>query len=545
MATLTRAQKKVRNSAGGFGTFAIDDMTRLWRFLILGSEGGTYYASEKKLTLENATAIVRLVTKGRGVEVVTAAVKCSMEGRAAKQQPTMFVLAVCARMGDDATRSAVYDALPRVARTPTMLFMYLGFSEAMTTTTGWGRGLRRAITRIYNQPAKNLAYSVTKYRNREGWTHRDVLRLAHCKPTTAAHQLVLQYAVKGVVPPLPMDTPPLREDGADVVGNASDTLVALCDTHRYLTAVEEARLCTDEGRLVVLIKEYGLVREHIPSQHLNAIPIWTALLQTMPLTALLRNLGKMTTIGALAPLSDMAHFVCTRLRDAGALVKSRVHPFSVFLALSTYREGHGVQGNLTWSPVPEIVAALEFAFYASFKSVEPTGLRYVIAMDVSGSMDGGKVLGSPQVTPRDAAAAMAMVTLRTEQRCYPLAFTRGIVPLEIDATMSLQDVVYATSRLPFGGTDCAQPMLFAMERRIKADVFIVYTDCEPWAGDISPAEALQQYRRAMKIDAKSIVVAMTSGGFSLANPDDKGMLDMAGFDTNAPSIMSEFALGRL
>ncbi|MGG7379003.1 hypothetical protein ACQ7B2_09640, partial [Escherichia coli] len=49
---------QVANSAGGF-SWAIDDWARLRRFLILGSEGGSYYAGEWKLTRENAEAIER------------------------------------------------------------------------------------------------------------------------------------------------------------------------------------------------------------------------------------------------------------------------------------------------------------------------------------------------------------------------------------------------------------------------------------------------------------------------------------------------------
>ena len=37
---------QVPNSAGGFA-WAVDDWTRLGRFLVLGSEGGSYYASER------------------------------------------------------------------------------------------------------------------------------------------------------------------------------------------------------------------------------------------------------------------------------------------------------------------------------------------------------------------------------------------------------------------------------------------------------------------------------------------------------------------
>ena len=33
-----------------------------------------------------------------------------------------------------------------------------------------------------------------------------------------------------------------------------------------------------------------------------------------------------------------------------------------------------------------------------------------------------------------------------------------------------------------GGTDCAQPMLYAKRKKLAVDVFIVYTDNETWAG---------------------------------------------------------------
>ena len=43
----------VQNSGGGYA-FAVDDWKRLERFLILGNEGGSYYATERALTIENA-----------------------------------------------------------------------------------------------------------------------------------------------------------------------------------------------------------------------------------------------------------------------------------------------------------------------------------------------------------------------------------------------------------------------------------------------------------------------------------------------------------
>ena len=95
--------------------------------------------------------------------------------------------------------------------------------------------------------------------------------------------------------------------------------------------------------------------------------VWLALLEKMPMTAMIRNLGKMTSIGALDPLSDANIEVCKRLTDQALLKKARIHPFNVLLAMKTYQEGRGDKGKLTWNPIPNIVSSLDDCFYASFK----------------------------------------------------------------------------------------------------------------------------------------------------------------------------------
>ncbi len=47
---------QVPNSAGGFA-WALDKWSRLDRFLVLGTEGGTYYVGERELTVQNAAAV--------------------------------------------------------------------------------------------------------------------------------------------------------------------------------------------------------------------------------------------------------------------------------------------------------------------------------------------------------------------------------------------------------------------------------------------------------------------------------------------------------
>lgn len=139
------------------------------------------------------------------------------------------------------------------------------------------------------------------------------------------------------------------------------------------------------------------------------------------------------------------------------------------------------------------------------------------------------------------AAAMAMTIMRTEPNWHVFGFTRKFEYLGLYASDSLEETLKKTARSNFGATDCALPMIYALENKLNVDVFQVFTDNETWAGRSHPAEALRKYRQKTGINAKLIVVGMTSTGFSIADPNDLGMLDVVGFDAAAPAVMAEFA----
>ncbi len=52
---------QVANAAGGHA-WQLDDWARLDRFLVLGSEGGTYYVGERELTVDNAQVVRRCIS---------------------------------------------------------------------------------------------------------------------------------------------------------------------------------------------------------------------------------------------------------------------------------------------------------------------------------------------------------------------------------------------------------------------------------------------------------------------------------------------------
>ena len=65
------------------------------------------------------------------------------------------------------------------------------------------------------------------------------------------------------------------------------------------------------------------------------------------------------------------------------------------------------------------------------------------------------------------------------------------------------------------------------------------------AGDVHPVQALRDYRQASGIDARLVVVGMVANRFSIADPADPGMLDVVGFDTATPQLISDFVRGSL
>jgi 60 kDa SS-A/Ro ribonucleoprotein len=524
---------QVPNYAGGYA-YALDPWKQLDRFLVLGTCGGTYYVSEKDLTRDNATAVEALV-RADPRRFVDRTVEISEAGRAPKNDAAIFALALAAAGETPEGRAHALAALPRVCRTATHLFQ---FQEESKELRGRGPALKKAVARWYNDKApRDLAHQVVKYREREGWTHADVLNLARPNPEKARAETATDRAERKMLYRWIVDaaaTPPIP----------------------IVAGFRAAQRATAPAEWARLVREHGLTREMLPTAALAHAEVWEALLGKMPMTAMLRNLGNMTKAGLLAPMSEAARTVAVRLEDEGALQAARVHPLAVLFAAKTYAQGKGFRGRGTWEPVPAIVDALDAAFYKAFGNVQPANKRILVALDVSGSMT--SPLGGSALSCREAAAAMALVSMKTEPFCMIGGFTAGgsgwthdadvrdvsgFSPLSIGKRQRLDDVVRYTNGLDFGATDCSLPMRWAMKHGLAFDAFLVYTDNETWAGPQHPSEALREYRRKMEIDAKLAVVAMTSTGFTIADPNDAGMLDVVGFDTATPDVISAFVRG--
>src|ERR1700677_287258 len=317
----------VQNNAGGY-VFEITPQQRLERFLLIGSEGGTYYVGEQELTEQNAQSIVKLI-KSNGVNVVNTVVDFAVNGRAPKADAGLFVLALAATYGDSATKKAAYAAVASVCRTSTQLFLFV---SNVNNLRGWSNGLRKGVANFYtNRTNEQIAYQMIKYRDRAGFTHADILRLSHPKAKNKAMNTLFGYAVGKV-------------KGEEV-------------PNKQVQAFEAAKTATGK-KLLKLIEEGKLTWEMVPTENLNDVDVLSYLLDNMPLNALVRNLNRFAYNDLTDGNTAITKRIVAKLTDAEFVAKGGMHPVNVINSLLTYSSGRGQLGGKTWKVNQNIVDAL-------------------------------------------------------------------------------------------------------------------------------------------------------------------------------------------
>lgn len=528
----------VKNNAGGY-VFGKNDWRKLEDFLILGTTGGTFYLGQDKLTMQNADVVMKLAREN-GAELVkrATAISTAIPARAPKNRGCVFGLAAVSALGDPEGVQAVKEWMPHVARTTNDLSMFFGYRKQLKgkatprgTSIISSSAFRKTLAAwFFNGDVNDVAFKVCKGRQRktpqgEAFTLRDVLRIARPSTDSTARKALFGW----------------------IAGNVSDQEAA-----QHLPAVHNfmlAQAVTTPAEAIRVVTERRVPWEFLPSGVLGDGAVWEALAGTIGMTALVRNLARMTRNGAIAPFSDTTKLVMQRLTNKEALAKGRIHPMDLYLALRVYASGTSQPNPKapaeTWSPVSGIMDALEEAYELSFSHVQPTGRKLLIAVDSSGSMGYGQVTmnGSKLGLSYQVANSIALTMKRIEGE--------DVHVIDVDTTVH-DSKITRRSRLAEvqrgnpsgGGTDLSLPFAWAHQHNLKVDGFMVITDNETWAGRYQhPVQAFESYRTYHNPQARNINVAMTPGGFSIADPQDKATLQLAGMDASLPQVALGFIRG--
>lgn len=513
---------EVKNNAGGF-VFKVDEKSRLERFLILGTDKGTYYVGERKLTKENVNFVKELIRKDERL-VVDTTVDVSVNGRALKNSPALFTMATVMSEGKDKAYSR--PAVQKVARTSTHLYEY---GEYIKSLGGWGRAKRQSVAEWYEgKSTDDLAYQAVKYRQRNGWTHRDLFRLSHPKGVDAAV-------------------------GNFILGKDGRTAADSGDLPAIIRGFKFAQESQTVSELLSVLSEYkNLPWEAIPTQFLKDVKVWKTLFYNGQLRgqALVRNVTRLARIGAFDDMVFAADYAA-RLADAEMIEKTRLHPINFLNAVVVHQDGQLDRNGGMWSygrkkdwrTNGKIVDALNEGFHLAFKSVEPAGKRTLVATDVSGSMSQNAI--GLDLSCAQVSAAVSMTIARTEPYSDIVGFASSIRDLGITAKSSLTDAMRRVQQYNFGSTDASAAIEYAIKNGIQVDTFVIVTDNETYGGRRKPFQALKDYRQKTGIDARLAVLGVASTDFTIADPTDSGMMDFVGFDSGAPKALSEFSAGRL
>lgn len=512
--------KQILNHTGGY-VFQVSDIQQLERFLILGTEGNTYYCSEKEQCME-VSKVIEIMIKQDAMIVVRSIMNIRKENRAFKQSPMLYVMALIYKHGNNTAKSALNNHFNELIWTFTQLAEFVAYVKSMRSI---GRSVKTAISNWYNSKnSMQVAYQMVKYPSRKEWTHKDVFRVSHICPSDAIADLFNWYCK--------------HEDLAEFA--STDNGVNYLFYASKLKTLKDSEYDVKEALRINAKFEKGFPFEAFSTETMRSPKLWETLLPNMKGIALLRNLGRMTANGTLEPLSKNTKMICEMLTNEEYMKTNFVHPLQIIVALLQYKEGKGLKGSLQWKPISMICDALERAANNSFKYIEPTGKNFLFGVDISGSMGMGQICGT-SMSPRLGSAIMALQLAKVEKNYEILGFSDKLIDLNITKTDSIKSCVEKISGHLFGATDPSLLFRYAIENKIDVDCFVVITDNEV-NGGYHVSEMMKKYRMTMKKpNAKLVVIGMTVTRMSIADPKDMNMLDVVGFDTNCPKLVQEFA----
>lgn len=503
--------KQIENSAGGW-VFAPDKWAKLDRFLILGSDSSSFYASARELTFQNMDNLNQCLQED-GPRTVRRIVEIRSQGRAPKVDPSIAAIVWALKHGDQATRRLACDMFSSVVITGSDLLMAMDMLKGFRL--GSSRLSRRAIEQWYTKKLpKDVAYQVIKYRSRNNKDHKYCWSYAHGKhPEGELGSITRRF-----------------KTGWDDVLTAQDSdniPQVIKDFVRMKSLINEPDKIAE-----IISSNRSITWEMVPTEVSNNLAVQWALLRQMPINAMIRNLAKYTASGLFGSNREAVNHVVSRLTDVEAISRSRIHPLKIYVAIRQYATGHGNKGSLTWTPLDRIVDALEKAFsIAMTKNVLGDPNReFLVAVDTSGSMHARTSVA--EVTAREIATVMSYIILNQYPNSKGVAFADNVhsnAPRALGR--SLSDYVRDFNGLPSGGTDCSSVIYYARTQGLKPDGIVCLTDSETWKGGHWHVW-LNDLRRTNKKRIKSILCPLVANRHSINNPDDADSMEIVGFDAS-------------
>lgn len=537
-----------------------ESFQKLRQWIILYKDDGAYKVVSKTFSREKASCVTQLLSDGHGKEILSVMEQCSSSPALIDREPLLFAYALCCKSTDKNTKTQAEKLCDKICRTPCDFFQMLKFHKNFSITKSWGRYFKRLISSWYhNQDAYQLARNVSREVSYLGWSHRDVLRMGHLKPKTDEMDLIFKYLVLG-----------LGETKKSFGKSEKESIQKLLE---FFSAVDTAKHSDDVQQVAKLVEEHHLKKDHLCTKLLKQKEIWTALLKDMTIQDTLDHIGQLANIGYLDESFEGNQFVIDKLLNEALLKEQNVQPFEIIIASSFYKEGK--KKPTSWQHNEKVTKALETALEYSLKNnLKSSNKRYVVGIRVGVNKNKSSVRGTMALSTTTAAAGVAMLMTREEEKTDVVFFTDTITPLkvakdtkltdicsevaeqvkkadeqkeenqpkpEVDDDEEEQDIFYGVLPDP---CDLVAPIQWATDQKKDVDVFIIVTDANRSTGSRNLGEAIAQYRKDRNLpNTKLVTVGLTNSNMKFANLEDENMLDISGFDARVPKVIRTFVSG--
>lgn len=482
------------------------------RFLRTGDELGQYTVPVPDFW-RTATPALDDCLRQDGPALVRLAVESLALGRSHRPEPALFVLAKVISEGPAPARQSALDQLNAALKSSAHLFQLLEYLEDHAK---WDWRLRTALRAWYtSRSTTELANLVLRSPQAGSWNHRKLLGIAEPNPPTREHAALLRWLQGEAL------------DGALVHTPGLDLIAA----HDMLQKTDSLAIALS------VLARWPLLREHVPARWLTYPEVWTAVLSTLSLEALVRWMPRLADTELPRARQRVYDLAVERLRALSALKTQTLSPFAALTALGAVQTGCRARDQ---APPAAIATALEAMFHQRLRATPRTGGTRLIAIDPSASAATDALRHLPGLSPRQAFAAMALMAAAGAEQAHVLAFGRTLVPIAIAPDESLDTLLAKLDAVPGGPPDGAAPMEWALEQGVRADAVLVLSGSRPSETANRIWASLLHYRARTERATRWLAVSCGDGRLCAEPPVDVDMLEVAGLDPHVPALIGDW-----
>ncbi|GJQ86352.1 hypothetical protein Trydic_g9046 [Trypoxylus dichotomus] len=459
----------------------------------------------------------------------------------------------------DNQRHFLYSLVLNMCRSNEDLFTFIKFLSKIRKP--FSSGVTKIVSAYYlRQEPMDLVKCVLESNSYHGWTHKDLIKLIHCKTDNQAIEVIIKYILYG-------------KKKADEAAGDDPTASKVIS---YIQEMKEYRSLNDAQKVSEFIPALNIKHVwQIPSSFIKSQVVWTALIPQLSLSELILSLPKLYRMGFLKP-GPIQTKVIEILCNNEAVRASNLHPVEFYIGLKNFEKGgkpkdphlikyleskEDVEAKILADPeykkpnfahqepakCTPVINALQKALSSSYGNLKPVNKRILVSIDASEKM-AEPCLTTKNVTCLEAAVFVSYCLLKANKIVTVVVFDgTNVTPVPVEKNITLGHFYKKVKEAKHGPTIWSAPLEWATSERKPFDVFI-HMGLRPNLIDLAkehreidkPKEAFSNYMQKMNLSYARFIVCSLSVHNAYFSDGATNILDVCGFDKNIPNVIDAF-----